>query len=337
MKRIVNISLSILLLFLISSCKNKNVENTEKKSNIVAVHRFDQELFSVDIYSFEKGAAELTRKYPKFMTLFSNRIIEIGDTSSEDFYNYLKMFTTDQAVFNMYKRVEKVYPDFVSYSALLDEGFSKFNNFFPDKKIPEVYTYVSGFNQSVVTTEDFVGVSLEKYLGYEEPLYNELTPALPLYERNRMNPSNLVPDIFRAWIVTSFDYPEKQNNLLANMIHEGRSVYLLKQIIPDLPDTIVLGFDTKKLKFCVEAEKDMWTYLIEQKLLFITDQLRINQFIEEGPFTKDFNRESPARAAVWLGYRIVEEYMKRNKQVTLQELMSEKDFQKILSESRYNP
>jgi len=336
LKRFVFVNLpAFLLLFVISACGSKNGKIDESPE--VVVHRFDQELFTVDIYNFQKEASELGQKYPKFMALFGAKIIEIGDTNSEWFYQNLKSFTTDQAVYNIYKKTEKKYDDFSTYSVMLDAGFRKYKEYFPGSEIPEIYTYVSGFNQSVVTTEDFVGVSLEKYLGTNESLYNELSPAFPLYERYRMNPSNLVPDIIRAWILTGSDFNELHNNLLANMIHEGRSIYVLKKIVPELNDSILWGFNTQKMKFCKENENRMWTYLIGEKLLFITDRFRISQFTQEGPFTKDFSQDSPSRAAVWIGYRIVDEYMKRNKNITFEALMSETDFQKILTESRYNP
>jgi hypothetical protein len=90
------------------------------------------------------------------------------------------------------------------------------------------------------------------------------------------------------------------------------------------------------MDFCSNNEKQMWTYLIEEKLLFITDHFRINQFIEESPFTKDFSTDSPGKAAVWIGYRIIESYVKKNN-ISIGQLSHENDFQYMLNESRYNP
>jgi len=81
----------------------------------------------------------------------------------------------------------------------------------------------------------------------------------------------------------------------------------------------------------------MWAYLIEKKLLFSTDRLTMDKFLLPGPFTKDFGRGSPARAAVWIGYRIVQSYMRRQKGITFQALMEEKDYIMILNRSGYNP
>jgi hypothetical protein len=108
-------------------------------------------------------------------------------------------------------------------------------------------------------------------------------------------------------------------------------------MIPEGPDTLKWGFSARDLNFCLSNEKSIWTSLIENKYLFSTDRFTIDKFILEGPFTKDFGRESPARAAVWIGYRIVSAYMEKNDHVSLPELMEERDYMKVLNQSAYNP
>ena len=63
----------------------------------------------------------------------------------------------------------------------------------------------------------------------------------------------------------------------------------------------------------------MWQYLIEKDLLFSTDQLTIRKLTGEAPFTSYFTNESPGRAAVWIGFRIVESYMVKNPDISLEE------------------
>jgi len=121
------------------------------------------------------------------------------------------------------------------------------------------------------------------------------------------------------------------------MIYRGKTMYFTSAMLPDQPDTINWGFSARNLEYCVENEKAMWTQLIEKKYLFNTDRFTIDKFILEGPYTKDFGRESPARAAVWIGYKIVSAYMAKNSDITLPMLMAEKDYMKILNQSSYNP
>ena len=114
-------------------------------------------------------------------------------------------------------------------------------------------------------------------------------------------------------------------------------MYQVRQMFPGDPDTLLWGFTPAQLEWCKKNEHQMWTYLVENKKLFVTDAFTIGKFVNEGPFTKDFTRESPARAAVWIGYRIVSGYMKRHPEVTPEELMTRVRAREILEGSRYDP
>ena len=65
-------------------------------------------------------------------------------------------------------------------------------------------------------------------------------------------------------------------------------------------------------------------------MLFSTDGFLIRKFTGEAPFTSYFTEESPGRAVVWTGFRIIERYMRNNPVVTLAELMEMTDCQAIL-------
>ena len=114
-------------------------------------------------------------------------------------------------------------------------------------------------------------------------------------------------------------------------------MYFLDCIFPDDPDYLKIGYLPDKIKWCKEHENAMWTYLIENKLLYSNDHMNIRRFIGPGPFTSSFTTESPGKAGVWIGWQIVRQYMKKNPQVTLPVLMKENDSQKILSQSGYAP
>ena len=121
------------------------------------------------------------------------------------------------------------------------------------------------------------------------------------------------------------------------MIYEGKLLYFTQMLLPEAPDSLIMGYNKEEIGFCENNESEMWTYLIEHKLLFNTDYFTIRKFTSDGPFTKAFTNQSPARAVNWLGWQIVKEYQKRNKKTTLKQLMEMNDYQNLLKESRYSP
>ena len=63
----------------------------------------------------------------------------------------------------------------------------------------------------------------------------------------------------------------------------------------------------------------------------------MTKYLNDAPFTSGMPVESPGRAVVWTGYSIVGKYMQKNKNVSLERLMAEQDYHKILREAGYRP
>jgi len=189
----------------------------------------------------------------------------------------------------------------------------------------------------MITSDIILAIGLDKYLGSEDEFYRLLYPPVPDYMRSVMIPEKITPDAMLAWIFTEFPYTDRKDNLLSQMIYNGRAFYMVHQLIPDLPDTLLWGFSSDQMNFSRKNEALMWEYLVEYKKLFASDPFTISQFIHEAPFTKDFSQESPGRVAIWIGYQIVSSYMAKNRDVSHGELMAENDYQNILNLSKYNP
>jgi hypothetical protein len=340
MHRIVNyrstLILSVIILLSAAACKS-NKKIYSKKKITIRMERFEQDLFSVSIYNLEDSISFLEKKYPDFFRLYCYKMIQIGDPQQKGFSDRLKAFTTDFTIYRVNKRVRVVFPDVDDIQKELSATFGNYSIAFPGRQIPHIVTCISGFNQSIVLADSLVAISLDKYLGSGDEFYKLLDPPVPEYIRYVMSPRRVARDVVYAWLTGEFSYHVSNDNLLTKMIYEGRAIYCTKQLMPWINDSLLWGFKSRQQQFCRENEKNMWTYLIEHKLLFEKNKFIVSQFIEEAPFTKDFSKESPGRAAVWMGYQIVRSYMSRNSKVTLNELMKESDYLNILNLSKYNP
>ena len=63
----------------------------------------------------------------------------------------------------------------------------------------------------------------------------------------------------------------------------------------------------------------------------------IKRMMDETPFTRDFGNDSPGRLGVYIGFQIVQSYMRTHPGTTLKDLMAMRDSQKLLKESGYKP
>lgn len=76
--------------------------------------------------------------------------------------------------------------------------------------------------------------------------------------------------------------------------------------------------------------------MVDNEYLFENQQMLFRKYLNEAPFSSGMPQESPGKAVVWCGYQIVREYL-RKKDCTLQELMEEQDYHKILRGAAYRP
>ena len=324
------------LLFLFTTCNEKR-----KKSDISNIKiqikflRFDQDIFQSDFEKIEDSVYHFHQRYGEFLDIFNFKIIKIGDYKNPAYADLLRGFITDYNMNKVYKVTGKEFEDFRPIQIKINEAFRYFKYYFPKMPIPMVVTYISGFNQSIVTSDTILGIGLDKYLGAKCEFYTQL--GLTNYVRYNMHKNKIPTDCARAWAMTQFPMSDSMSNLLSNIIYQGKLVYFTKALLPDEPDSLIFGMSSKHLDWCNKYEDKMWTYLVENKMLYKTDYLTISKFINDGPFTKEFGKNSPGKAVVWIGWKIVNRYMERQANVDLKSFMIENDFQKILRLSKYKP
>lgn len=331
-KYFVILFLSILVF---TGCKRNSLKIPVSEIDLeISVIRFEQELFDMNLDKVPEATKELSSKYQHFLSLFSY-VINIGDPNDPLFADFLLAFLTSRMNNEIYLKSQEVFSDIDFLEKKLTLAFQHYKYYFPEKITPEIYTFISGFNSSIIIDTNILGIGIDKYLGTDYEYYPRL--GLPLFIIKNMYPEKIPSDCMYSWGSTEFQFGNARNNVLNNIIYQGKLSYFVKAMMPDESIHIIMGFSHEQYEWCIENEKQMWNYLVENKLLFDTDHLAIRKLVGEGPFTNYFPRESPGRAAVWVGLQIVNKYMKNSPNTSLQELMNESDYQKILMVSKYDP
>jgi hypothetical protein len=331
-----NFFLIIAFTFLVFSCKhnplNVNVSGIEMK---LKINRMENLLFVIDTSTLTNNLEIIKKNHSGFFDIYTNHVLKIGTSDTPGFNNYLSSFINDTVISRVADSVKFIFNDFSKIEKQLTEGFKHYRYYFNDAPIPEIYTCITGFNQSIFTCDYGIGIGLDKYMGSDCIFYTYL--GIPQYKSANMHSEKIVPDIFYSLFITDFPYRDSLNNLLSNMIYQGKILYFTKAMCPDLPDSIIMGYSSKQLKWCRENEQQMWSYLIEKKLLYDFERLTLQKFTGEAPFTNCFSKESPGRTGSWIGLRIIQSFMNKNPKVTLKELIELNNAQSILNRSGYFP
>ena len=188
---------------LLCSCTCKrNTDNKEGKKLIIHIERFENDLFSMNLDSVKNQVIKLKSKYGEFFDIYNYKVIQLGSSDDPKYPDYLKSFVTDYYMNLDYNRVKEVFPNVNDIEKELGQAFYNYKTYFPNNKIPRVYTCISGWNQSVFNSDTILAIALDKYLGSDCDFYKKL--QLDKYMTYTLRREYIVPDCMRLWGYTEF-------------------------------------------------------------------------------------------------------------------------------------
>lgn len=314
--------------------KEKEIKKSEVKVDII---RFEKELFACNPNNLDVDLKKLQQKYPTFYNVFYNQVLNIpaaGDIGTQ--LNVMQDFISKKAMKGLYDTVQYKLGNLDFLKEDLQILFTNYKSYYPEKPIPKVYTCISEFSYSVFTaTDSIIGISLDKYLGknyiYYPSVFESTTFMIPTFDKKYMTID--CANVLAANIVP---VPDDKSTLLDKMIAEGKILYFIQSLLPAKAENDIIKYDDKHWKFCVESEAQIWSYFLNQNLLYDT-KFEQFKYVKDGPTTYGMPKESPGKVGAWLGWQIVKAYMNQYPNTTLKQLIELKDGQKILTASKYKP
>ena len=324
------------VLFTLNSCNNNPYYIDVSHINIeLHWNRFEMDLFQLNEVNFDEKNAIISKQYSDFYHLFTRNIINIGDVNNLAFEQNLLSFIKDPSINEVYQLTVEKYGDITDIKDELKQGFKHYNFYFPNKLLPKITTYISGFNYAIITTDSVLGIGLDMYLGNDSEFYKLL--GLPQYKTLNMEREFIVSDAMRGWLTSDYGVDKSKSNLLTQMIYNGKILFALDLMYPKMDDRYKIGYTAKEIQWCKENEGEIWAFFIDKEILFSSDYTEIIKYLGEGPFTRGFPEDSPGRTGWWLGWQIIRSYMEEHENVTLEQLFSGDNAQTILNQSRYKP
>ena len=323
----------IAILIMITACHNTDKPHfvtTVSKVEIpkIKIKRYDQALFALPLTHFRDNLKKIAPSYPLFLN------INLNDSS---IVNDLQKFAADSSNRSLNKEVQKQYSDLTFLETGLTDAFTRCASYFKGCHAPYVYTFVSGIDYQfpIRYDGDNMAIGIDLFLGGDYAPYKRI--QIPNYMTRRMTREKILPTCMAEVGKFLLSSQKPGNTLLDRMIMEGKILLLQDATLPDIADNIKIGFTPEQLKWCDEYAGDVWKFLIERQLLYSTNPEETQKFMQDGPFTLSFGKDSPSRIGVWMGWQIVRKYMKENNTVTLEELFKNMDSQSILEKSGYKP
>lgn len=289
---------------LLIGCSNKNNDPAANAPAVqIPIVRFDDAFFNMDTNQMAVGIKALYDKYPLFSNDFFGNILML---------NPLKDTIAIKAFYRGYRPIydqAKQLNGPLKVQLELNEAFKRFHFYFPSYKLPPALIYFIGPLESYgnIITHAGVAVGLQMYLGSQSPWYfsEQIQTIYPVYMSRRFE----VPYIPVVAIQNMLsDYVPNNalgKNVLTQMIESGKRQYILEKCCPTLADSLVWGYTQQQLNALKIEEANIWTFLLQQKLIYSTEQVDMRNMLQEAAYNDYFGEEIPGDVGRYIGYQIV--------------------------------
>jgi gliding motility-associated lipoprotein GldB len=322
----------LLLSFMLYTCKPTCKDEVDVKNiNVtIKITRLEDELFRAQK---PEDLSVFFKKYP----LITSRYFELDSAALQDpevIGSFYSLFS-NKSLFDFYQEAKNRFGDPQPVIGEVENMYRHLKHYYPQQAIPAAYTLMTGFNfnKPIYVDDDILVTSIDYFLGKEA----SHRPQDYEYMQKRFQ-KPFIPSFVAMSLSDKYNNTDrKDETMLAHMIFYGKQLYFMQKMMPCAHDSLLIMFSAAELED-VEKHKDIvWGHFIQNQLLFETKPFLIEKYVGERPKVIEIGEKCPGRIGRWVGWQIVKKYMEEHPQLTLQDLMKEKDSQKIFKESHYKP
>ncbi|MBK9109220.1 MAG: hypothetical protein IPM92_12865 [Saprospiraceae bacterium] len=345
----IEIGLWMLLSLQLFSCKGEKDENTPDVKHIqteLKLYRFEKELEKLDSSALAIDIKKLCSTHPAFCNLYFNSILQMPfqmDQTDPEFGLQLKMFLYHPSNIRLSAKLKLAIPEDEILHKSLELSLRYFKYYFPETREPVFYTAFCDFSYGNFIFEhesgaDGLGIGLEFFAG-EHIDYKTIDPENPVfsdYIKRSLNADHLLPRTWDAWLEDRIQVPAS-SQLLDFIIQRGKKLYILKTLLPHVADTAVFDMSVDQLQWCRNNKMEIWSFFLAQKLLYSSELMKINKYVNPSPNSPGMPENAPGRTGSYIGYELVKAYMKNNPDTRLVDLLETDDSQSFLQKSRFKP
>lgn len=190
----------------------------------VSVERYDRlqsrYLLNGDFSALQK----MNTSYPiETRTLIEN-VLQLGAVNDPMINKRFLAFYQDTTLQQIIRDVESQYEDVSDINSQLTFSLNHLHQLLPNIQIPVIYTQIGALSQSIVIGDNTIGISLDKYLGKDYPIYERYYPK---HQRESMTRQNIVPDCLLFYILSNYPLQNFETRSQKERdTHIGRVMYV---------------------------------------------------------------------------------------------------------------
>ena len=201
------------IVFVSAACELKLKQfGEDSQASLVEIQRYDR-LESRYLTTGDFSALQqMNIEFPMETRTLIEDVLRIGDVNDPVINSKFLNFYQDTILQSLIADAELQYASMTDINKQFSDAFKKLQKMCPSMKLPIVYSQIGALDQSVIIGNNSIGISLDKYLGNDYPLYRRFYSE---EQRRLMTREYIVPDCMSFYILSM--YPLKN--------HESRTQY----------------------------------------------------------------------------------------------------------------
>jgi hypothetical protein len=220
-----NSSIFILLLMLCSACEWKLKPNDDETLNQrVEIQRYDR-LQSMYLTTADFAALQqMETSYPMETRALIENVLMLGSIDSPDINRKFLAFYQDSTLQTILSDAEAMYANMDDVNKKLNDAIDRLRHDVPGIPVPRFYAQVGALGQSIIVGDESVGISLDKYLGADYPLYAKYYPE---QTRITMDRKHIIPDCLSFYLLSLYPLTDFEfRNQIDRDLHMGKVMWV---------------------------------------------------------------------------------------------------------------
>lgn len=333
-------SFYFLIILIISGCKGRNIPDVSNIKVDLQLQHFEKDFFSIDTNHTDQSLEQLHQKYPGFLQDFLFNILALPAHPDSAAAVEQQVTAFIRSYIPLKDSADKVFTNLNTTQEQVKRGLQFVKYYFPSYRLPtKMITFIGPINSyGNILTTDALAIGLQLYLGKNYSLYQtqEGQEMYPAYISRRFDKEYIPVNCIKTIVDDIFPDNNAGRPLVEQMIQAGKRLYVLDHLMPETPDTLKTGYTQKQLEGCFANEATIWSFFVQNDLLYTTDPSVTKDYMNEAPLTQAFGKDSPGFIGQFTGWQIVKKWMEKNEKVSLEELFKT-DPKAIFMQSKYKP
>lgn len=299
----------------------------------LVIHRYDRlvdEFVSLNSYT---ALERMHADYPEETTLLLEDVLTLGSVQDPEIENKLRAYCMNPAVQTLLKDVHDSFPNLDALTKQMNAAFIELKKADPQFRVPKVYAQISALNQSIVVGDSVLGISLDKYLGADYPLYKQYYYS---FQRRSLCRERILPDALFYYLISEYPRPKEEGSTaLTTIMFFAKTNWIVAQITGEEDLLKEVGFDADRAQWCSEHEDEIRRWLIESRILESQELNTRHMLFQARENTPGLGEGSSDQIGLWIGVRVMELFLEQNPDVTVADMLFRTDYNEMFRQSGY--